>query len=121
MSSPLTTTQQSKIAGDLKGALISGGHEPVIESNWEPDLELTTGEGSHISSHVTVYAKNRSIKVNDTVLDGAQFTGRGFTDKMVAAVLGAIKAPAAKPKKKVAKAPKKDLGGPPPKRGIRLV
>lgn len=137
MSNSLNRSQQSKVAGDLKAALISAGHEPVVVANWEPDFELTLNDGA---VSVIIFTGSRSIQIDGTDIDGAQFTGRGFTDKMVAAVLDAIPAPAAAPepppepppapapektkakKKGKAKAEpaKKDLGGPPPKRGIKL-
>ena len=137
MSNALNRTQQSKVAGDLKAALISAGHQPIVDTHWEPDFELTLGQGSHVTARVKIYAGSRSIQVDDTEIDGAQFTGRGFTDKMVAAILDAVPAPppaaapeatpAAAPDKPQAKAgskkrgkPMKDLGGPPPKRGVKL-
>ncbi len=137
MSNSLTRTQQSKVAGDLKAALITAGHKPIIEANWEPNFELTVGQGSHMSATVAIFAGSRSIKINNTQIDGDQFSGRGFTDKMVAAILDAVPAPpapapapdpepapAASSKKtkaeKKGKPAKKDLGGPPPKRGIKL-
>ena len=120
MPTPLTRTQQNKLAKELESALASAGHDAKKLSDWDIDLEMDVA-----GLQVKVSAVDRDISMGEVTVPGHNFSGRGFIGRMVSWIMDRLPAPAPKKKQPKPTAPPKAshqvIRGDLPLMGPRLV
>lgn len=78
----LTSSQKEQLSTKLKDRVVV-----QVLTEWDPNLTCTVGNVSMV-----FYAADRSITVGDTTLDGANYKGSGFVNRMIADALEQVHA-----------------------------
>lgn len=86
MASPLNTKQKARLLAELDSQIDNFN----IVLDWAPDLFVNID-----GTEILFDAGNRNVKVGDHIVDGNDFRGKGFTERMVATALEILRAASA--------------------------